>query len=163
MKKNTAVLDRIDYKILDILQRNCRISNVELANQVNLSPTPCLERVKRLEKNGYIDKYVAHLNPNKLNATLSAYIQVSVESSSTHALKQFNQQIKQMDEIIECSMVAGGFDYLIKIRVKNMDHYREFLGGKFAAIKGVSQTYTYVVMEDVKSTHIVALQDSFVS
>jgi Lrp/AsnC family leucine-responsive transcriptional regulator len=157
MKKSSTVLDRIDYKILNILQKNCRVSNVDLANQVNLSPTPCLERVKRLEQSGYISKYVAHLNPKKLKANLTAYIQVSLESSTTYSLQQFNQQIKQLNEVIECSMVAGGFDYIIKIRVEDMDAYRDFLGGKFAAIKGISQTYTYVVMEEVKSTHIVPI------
>ncbi|MFT2091031.1 Lrp/AsnC ligand binding domain-containing protein [Paraglaciecola sp. 2405UD69-4] len=155
MKKYSMELDRIDHKILDMLQNNCRISNVELANKVNLSPTPCLERVKRLEKNGYIDKYVAHLNAKKLNAKLTAYMQVSVENSSTHALNQFNQQVRQLEEVIECSLVAGGFDYLLKIRVQDMETYRKFLGGKFADIKGVTQTFTYVVMEEIKSTHIV--------
>ncbi|MEP1554765.1 MAG: Lrp/AsnC ligand binding domain-containing protein [Paraglaciecola sp.] len=155
MKKYSTELDRIDHKILDMLQSNCRISNVELANQVNLSPTPCLERVKRLEKNGYIDKYVAHLNAKKLNAKLTAYMQVSVENSSTQALSQFNQQVRKLDEVIECSLVAGGFDYLLKIRVQDMETYRKFLGEKFADIKGVTQTFTYVVMEEIKSTHIV--------
>lgn len=155
MKKYSTELDRIDHKILDMLQSNCRISNVELANQVNLSPTPCLERVKRLEKNGYIDKYVAHLNAKKLNAKLTAYMQVSVENSSTQALNQFNQQVRKLDEVIECSLVAGGFDYLLKIRVQDMETYRKFLGEKFADIKGVTQTFTYVVMEEIKSTHIV--------
>lgn len=155
MKKYSTELDRIDHKILDMLQTNCRISNVELANQVNLSPTPCLERVKRLEKNGYIDKYVAHLNAKKLNAKLTAYMQVSVENSSTQALNQFNQQVRKLDEVIECSLVAGGFDYLLKIRVQDMETYRKFLGEKFADIKGVTQTFTYVVMEEIKSTHIV--------
>ncbi|WP_133469687.1 Lrp/AsnC ligand binding domain-containing protein [Paraglaciecola marina] len=158
MKKYSTELDRIDHKILDMLQSNCRISNVELANQVNLSPTPCLERVKRLEKNGYIDKYVAHLNAKKLNAKLTAYMQVSVENSSTQALNQFNQQVRKLDEVIECSLVAGGFDYLLKIRVQDMDAYRKFLGGKFADIKGVTQTFTYVVMEEIKSTHIVPVE-----
>ncbi|MEP2653996.1 MAG: Lrp/AsnC ligand binding domain-containing protein [Paraglaciecola sp.] len=155
MKKYSTELDRIDQKILDMLQSNCRISNVELANQVNLSPTPCLERVKRLEKNGYIDKYVAHLNAKKLNAKLTAYMQVSVENSSTQALNQFNQQVRKLDEVVECSLVAGGFDYLLKIRVQDMETYRKFLGEKFADIKGVTQTFTYVVMEEIKSTHIV--------
>ncbi|MEP0357353.1 Lrp/AsnC ligand binding domain-containing protein [Paraglaciecola sp.] len=158
MKKYSTELDRIDQKILDMLQSNCRISNVELANQVNLSPTPCLERVKRLEKNGYIDKYVAHLNAKKLNAKLTAYMQVSVENSSTQALNQFNQQVRKLDEVIECSLVAGGFDYLLKIRVQDMETYRKFLGEKFADIKGVTQTFTYVVMEEIKSTHIVPVE-----
>ncbi|GAC34156.1 winged helix-turn-helix transcriptional regulator [Paraglaciecola polaris] len=157
MKKGQDTLDRTDLKILDILQRECRISNVELANQIHLSPTPCLERVRRLEKNGYIEKYVAHLNPKKLKANLTAYVQLSLASTSTEAVKEFNQQISEIDEIVECAMVAGQFDYLIKIRTENMDEYCKFLGSTLAAIKGVTQTHTYVVMEEVKSTHLIQL------
>lgn len=155
MKKGLDLLDRIDVKILNVLQNECRISNVDLAAKINLSPTPCLERVRRLEKNGYIEKYVAHLNPKKLNANLTAYIQVSLENSRTSDLEEFNQQVKKFEEVIECSMVAGGFDYLIKIRVKDMEAYRHFLGDKLAAINGISQSHTYVVMEEIKSTHII--------
>lgn len=157
MKKSVNELDRIDMKILDILQRECRISNIELAGRINLSPTPCLERVRRLEKNGYIKEYVAHLNPDKLNSHLIAYIQLSLEHTSTKELEAFNECVAELDEVIECSMVAGGFDYLIKIRTRDMDSYRNFLGGKLAAIPGVSQTHTYVVMEEVKSTHLLSV------
>ena len=157
MKKGQDTLDRTDLKILDILQRECRISNVELANQIHLSPTPCLERVRRLEKNGYIEKYVAHLNPKKLKANLTAYVQLSLASTSTESVKEFNQQVSEIDEIVESAMVAGQFDYLIKIRIENMDEYCKFLGSKLASIKGVTQTHTYVVMEEVKSTHLIQL------
>lgn len=157
MKKSASELDRTDLKILDILQHECRISNIDLAAKINLSPTPCLERVRRLEKNGYIKKYVAHLNQEKLNSSLVAYIQLSLQHTTTEDLVDFNRNIRDLDEVIECSMVAGGFDYLIKIRTKNMDSYRDFLGDKLAAIKGVSQTHTYVVMEEVKSTHVIPL------
>ncbi|MEI8648568.1 Lrp/AsnC ligand binding domain-containing protein [Paraglaciecola sp. Hal342] len=156
-EKGQDTLDRTDLKILDILQRECRISNVELANQIHLSPTPCLERVRRLEKNGYIEKYVAHLNPKKLKANLTAYVQLSLASTSTESVKEFNQQVSEIDEIVECAMVAGQFDYLIKIRIENMDEYCKFLGSKLASIKGVTQTHTYVVMEEVKSTHLIQL------
>jgi len=157
MKKGLDLLDRIDIKILNVLQKECRISNVDLAAKINLSPTPCLERVRRLENNGYIEKYVAHLNPKKLNVNLTLYIQISLENSRTADLEEFNKQIKSLEEVIECSMVAGGFDYLIKIRVKDMESYRKFLGDKLAAIKGISQNQTYVVMEEVKSTHLIPL------
>lgn len=157
MKKGQDSLDRIDLKILDILQRDCRISNVELANQIHLSPTPCLERVRRLEKNGFIEKYVAHLNPKKLNVNLTAYIQLSLISTSSEDIQNFNRQISKIDEVVECSLVAGGFDYLLKIRTQNIEEYCKFLGDKLASIKGVTQTQTYVVMEDVKSTHLIQL------
>jgi Lrp/AsnC family leucine-responsive transcriptional regulator len=157
MKKGQNSLDRIDLKILDILQRECRISNVELANQIHLSPTPCLERVRRLENNGYIEKYVAHLNPKKLNVNLTAYIQLSLQSTRSEDVQKFNDQISTIDEIVECSMVAGGFDYLLKIRAQNIEEYCKFLGNTLASIKGVTQTHTYVVMDEVKSTHLLPL------
>jgi len=158
MRKDTNILDKIDVKILEILQKNARISNIDLANKVNLSPTPCLERVRKLEKQGYIEEYVAHLDPRKLDASLLAYIEISLENTTTSALAEFNQTVLDMDEVLECNMVAGGFDYLIKIRTSDMQGYRRFLGEKLAAIKGVSQTHTYVVMEEVKSTHVLSVK-----
>lgn len=155
MKKDSDILDNIDRRILAALQGEGRIANVELANKVGLSPTPCLERVKRLEKSGYIQQYAAHLDPNKLNAKLVAYIEVSLESTTSEDLALFNKAIHSLTEVMECSMVAGGFDYLIKIRVADMNGYRQFLGEKLATINGVRETRTYVVMEEVKNTHVL--------
>jgi Lrp/AsnC family leucine-responsive transcriptional regulator len=149
--KTVADLDRTDRRILNTLQRNGRIANVDLAREVNLTPTPCLERVKRLEREGCITSYVALLDPVKANAALCAYIEVQLTSTTTEAISQFNQQMMALDEVLECQMVAGGFDYLIKIRVADMQHYQRFLGEKLSAIQGISQTHTYVVIEDVKS------------
>ncbi|WP_019528563.1 Lrp/AsnC ligand binding domain-containing protein [Dasania marina] len=155
MSKTEKQLDRIDQKILDTLQRNGKIANCDLAELVHLSPSPCLERVRRLEKRGYIKEYVAHLNPELLDAALVAYIEVSLKRTATEDLNKFNQKMRDLDEVVECVMVAGGFDYLIKIRTENMQSYRHFLGEKLAAIEGVAQTHTYAVMEEVKSTHII--------
>ena len=149
--KTVTDLDRTDRRILTLLQRQGRIANVDLAKLVNLTPTPCLERVKRLEKEGFITQYVALLDPLKANAALCAYIEVQLSSTTTEAIALFNQQILDLEEVSECQMVAGGFDYLIKIRVADMQDYQRFLGGKLSAIKGISQTHTYVVIEDVKS------------
>ena len=149
--KTVTDLDRTDRRILTLLQRQGRIANVDLAKLVNLTPTPCLERVKRLEKEGFITQYVALLDPVKANAALCAYIEVQLSSTTTEAIALFNQQILDLEEVSECQMVAGGFDYLIKIRVADMQDYQRFLGGKLSAIKGISQTHTYVVIQDVKS------------
>jgi len=159
MKKDSDIIDRIDRKILAVLQKEGRIANVDLAEKVNLSPTPCLERVKRLEKSGYIQYYSAHLNPNKLNAGLVAYIEVSLENTTSDDLELFNKAIQSLTEVMECSMVAGGFDYLIKIRVADMVGYRQFLGEKLAVIAGVRETRTYVVMEEVKDTHVINVNE----
>ena len=149
--KTVADLDRTDRRILKKLQKNGRIANVDLARKVNLTPTPCLERVKRLEREGFITSYVALLDPVKANAALCAYIEVQLTSTTTDAISRFNQQMLALDEVLECQMVAGGFDYLIKIRVADMQHYQRFLGEKLSTINGISQTHTYVVIEDVKS------------
>jgi Lrp/AsnC family leucine-responsive transcriptional regulator len=149
--KETKPLDRIDYNILRLLQTDGRISNVDLAKEVGLSPTPCLERVRRLEREGFIRDYRAILSPERLNASLIAFVEVTLERTTTADLDRFNAAILRLEEVMECHMVGGGFDYLVKIRLPGMDHYRRFLGEKLAAIPGVSQTHTYVVMEEVKA------------
>lgn len=150
-------LDRVDRKILKLLQQQGRISNVELSQQVNLSPTPCLERVRRLEKEGFITHYVAIADPVKLGLGLSAYITVTLNNTATQDLQAFSQQMLALEEVQECHMVAGGFDYLIRIRVPDMLGYQHFLGEKLAAIPLVSQTHTYVVIEEVKSETALAV------
>ena len=144
-------LDRIDRQILNIIQRDGRIANVDLAQEIHLSPSPCLERVRKLEKEGFIKKYVGLADPAKLDLGLAAYIQVTLTNTTTADLKQFANHMKELSEVVECHMVAGGFDYLIKIRVPDMIGYQHFLGEKLAAIDIVSQTHTYVVIEEVKS------------
>jgi Lrp/AsnC family leucine-responsive transcriptional regulator len=155
--KDTRELDRIDRRILKILQGDARISNVELARQVNLSPTPCLERVRRLEREKYILDYVALLNPQKLDAALVAYVEISLDRTTTNAFERFKEAVMRLDMVQECQMVAGGFDYLMKVRVADMVAYRKFLGENLAAIEGVSQTHTYVVMEEVKATTAIPI------
>ena len=121
--KTIQQLDRTDRKILEVLQKNARIANVALARRVNLTPTPCLERVKRLEKDGFITDYVALLDPIKANAALCAYLEIQLSETTTEALQRFNQHMLALDEVMECQLVAGGFDYIIKIRVADMQHY----------------------------------------
>ena len=149
--KTVVDLDRTDRRILNSLQKNGRLANVDLAREVNLTPTPCLERVKRLEKEGFITQYVALLDPVKANAALCAYIEVQLTSTSTETVRIFNKHMLALPEVQECQLVAGGFDYLIKIRVADMQHYQRFLGEKLSRIESISQTHTYVVIEDVKS------------
>lgn len=149
--KTVLDLDRTDRRILKSLQKNGRLANVDLAREVNLTPTPCLERVKRLEKEGFITQYVALLDPVKANAALCAYIEVQLTNTSTETVRIFNKHMLALPEVQECQLVAGGFDYLIKIRVADMQHYQRFLGEKLSSIESISQTHTYVVIEDVKS------------
>ncbi len=143
-------LDIIDKKIMRVLQGNGRVSNVELSEQIGLSATPCLERVKRLEEAGYIQGYHAHLNPGKLGVTILAFVEVSLVKTNPNAFDDFRRAVKRVGEIQECHMVAGGFDYLLKVRVKNMADYRNFLGESISQLPGVDRTHTYMVMEEVK-------------
>ncbi|MBL4802490.1 MAG: Lrp/AsnC ligand binding domain-containing protein [Emcibacter sp.] len=150
-------LDKVDRNILKILQNDGRISNVKLAQAVNLSPTPCLERVKRLEKEKYIKGYVAQLDSEMLGAALVSFIEVSLGSTTTQALETFRTEICKIEEVQECHMVAGGFDYLIKVRTRDMAHYRKFLGEKLSSLSNVNTTHTYVVMEEIKATGAIAI------
>lgn len=149
-RMKTRILDRTDYKILRRLQEDGRVTNADLARSVNLSPTPCLERVRRLEREGYIDKYVGILNPYKLNAGLLAFIQVTLHSTASKDLEAFNAAVSGLEAVQECHMVSGGFDYLIKVRTSDMQAYRDFLGHELADIPNVRETHTYVVMQEVK-------------
>lgn len=158
MKKLKArVLDRIDHKILRKLQANARITNADLARTVNLSPTPCLERVRRLEAEGYILDYVTLLNPQKLGAGVISFVQVSLDRTNPDVFKRFKEQVTLCPEVMECHMVAGGFDYLLKVRTKSMLEYRDFLGETLAGMSDIKQTHTYVVMEEVKATHAITV------
>ena len=129
------------------------MSVAEMARQVHLSPTPCLERVRRLERDGYIVGYAAHLNPQRLGAALLAFVEVSLDRTTPDVFSHFRDAMLAIEEVQECHMVAGGFDYLVKVRVRDMEAYRRFLGERLTGLRGVQQTHTYVVMEEVKSSH----------
>ena len=156
-KPKTRTLDRTDLKILRLLQRNARMTNADLARSVNLSPTPCLERVRRLEAEGYILEYVTLLNPQKLGAGVISFIQVLLDRTNPDVFKRFKEQVSLCPEVMECHMVAGGFDYLLKVRTKSMLEYRDFLGETLARMSDIKQTHTYVVMEEVKATHAISV------
>lgn len=143
-------LDRIDRNILRELQKNGRISNVELAKKIGLSPTPCMERVKRLEKNAVIKSYTALLDPQYLNATLLIYIEIRLKRTTSDVFERFNQEVKLLDEILECHLVSGDFDYLLKTRVADMSAYRKVLNQTLLALPDIKDSRTYVVMEEVK-------------
>ncbi|MES2535854.1 MAG: Lrp/AsnC ligand binding domain-containing protein [Pseudomonadota bacterium] len=147
-----AALDKINKKILDELQNDGRISNLELAARVNLSAAACLERVRKLQETGYILGYTARLNPDLLDVSLLIFIEVVLDRTTPDVFETFKREVHLVPEILECHMVAGGFDYLIKARVKDMNAYREFLGKSLLQLKGVRETHTYAVMEEVKNS-----------
>ena len=145
-------LDRIDLKILDALQLDGRISNLKLAETVALSPTAVLARVQRMTKEGYILGYEARLNPLKLGAGLMVFVEVLLDRTTPNVIDAFNAAAQARSEIMECHMVAGGFDYLLKTRMLDMNAYREFAGTVLWQLPGVRETRTYAVMEEVKNS-----------
>jgi len=151
-------LDRTDRKLLRLLQDDGRLSVAELARQVHLSATPCLERIRRLEREGYIRGYAADLDPALLGAGLIAFVEVQLDRTTPDVFNRFREGVIGLDPVQECHMVAGGFDYLLKVRTADMAAYRRFLED-LAALPGVQQTHTYVVMEEVKSSRAIAIDD----
>ncbi|MBO1255084.1 leucine-responsive transcriptional regulator Lrp [Alteromonas sp. 5E99-2] len=151
-------LDRIDKNILKALQIDARISNVTLSKQVGLSPSPCLERVKRLEEQGYILGYEANLNPEKLGAAMLVFVEITLDRTSSDVFSEFSAAVQKHSAIQECHLVSGNFDFLLKTRVADMSSYRKLLGDTLLKLPSVSASRTYVVMEEVKSTqHIRVL------
>ena len=142
-------LSRIDLRLLRLLEQDGRLSYVELARQVGLTTTPCKERVKRLEREGYITGYHAQLNPEKLGRGLVVFVQISLQRTAGDAFKEFTEAVRDIPAIEECHLVAGNFDYLIKARVRDMNEYREFLGSSLMQLPGVQESTSYPVMEAV--------------
>ncbi len=152
MSDPASALDRIDLRILGCLQADGRISNLKLAESVALSPTAVLARVQRLTKEGYILGYEARLNPLKLGLGMMVFVEVLLDKTTPNIFEAFKAAVQVRDEIMECHMVAGGFDYLLKTRVADMKAYRDFAGMVLWQLPGVRETRTYAVMEEVKST-----------
>ena len=146
-------LDRIDRKILSILQEDGRIANLKLAEAVALSPTAVLARVQRLTRDGFILGYEARLNPLKLGAGMLVFVEVLLDRTTPNVFDQFKAAVQVHPEIMECHMVAGGFDYLLKTRSADMNAYRVFAGNVLWQLPGVRETRTYAVMEEVKHTN----------
>jgi Lrp/AsnC family transcriptional regulator, leucine-responsive regulatory protein len=145
-------MDDTDRKLLRLLQADGRMSNVELSRQAHLSQAATHERVRRLQADGVIEGYTVRLNAANLGRGLLVFIEITLDRTSTAAFDDFAAAIARAPEVLECHMVAGGFDYLVKVRVRDMDAYRRFLGETLSRLPGIRQTHTYTVMEEVKST-----------
>ena len=145
-------LDETDYRLIDALQRDGRITNVELAKTCGLSPAACHDRVRRLRSTGVIRATVALIEPKALNCDVLIFVEVLLDRTTDDVFRAFAEHVASIPEILECHMVAGGFDYLIKARVSDMTAYRLFLGNILASVPGVRETRTYAVLEQVKET-----------
>lgn len=141
-----------------ILQDDGRISNVALAKAVGLSPTPCLERVRKLERHGVIEGYQARVNPDKLGSPLLVFVEITLTRTSADAFAEFSDAARRTDEILECHLVSGNFDFLIKARVADMASYRRLLGETILNMPGVNESRTYVVMEAIKQENKVLIR-----
>ncbi len=144
--------DAIDLAILAALQKDGRLTNVALAREVGLSPTPCAERVRALETAGIIAGYAADLDAEALGLGLMVFIEIAIDRTSEDAFDQFRRAVVAIPEIQECHMVAGGFDDLLKVRVPDMGAYRRFLGEVLSKVPGIRETHSYAVMERVKES-----------
>ncbi len=145
-------LDRTDLNILDVLQRNGRIPMTELAEAVNLSTTPCSERVKRLEREGVIQGYYARVNPAALGKKLLVFLEIKLSAKSADVFEKVKQEIMHVPEVMECHLVSGDFDYLVKARLKEMNKYRQLLGEILQRLPASAESRSYVVMEEIKET-----------
>lgn len=146
----TVELDKIDHDILDALSKDGRISMTELATQVGLSKTPVIARVKRLESTGIITGYRAELSASKLGLEHVAFLEVKLADTRENALSAFNAAIRDIPEIEECHMIAGGFDYLVKVRTQDIREYRRVLSEKVSRLPHIASTSTYVSMESIR-------------
>ena len=149
--------DRIDLRILALLQADGRIANLKLAEAVSLSPTATLARVQRLTRDGFILGYEARLDPLKLDAGMLVFVEVVLDRTTPDVFRAFQAAVQVRPEIMECHMVAGGFDYLLKTRSADMADYRRFAGAVLWQLPGVRETRTYAVMEEIKNSARLAL------
>ena len=146
---NQEFLDQIDRRILRALRANARLSMVALGEQVGLSKTPVTARVRRLEEAGYIRGYRAELDAGKLGLEHVAFVEVRLSDTREAALQAFNAAIREIPEVEACHLIAGGFDYLVKVRTSNVRDYRRVLGEKISQLPHIASTSTYVSMESV--------------
>lgn len=154
--ESVRTLDKLDRKILHILQADGRISMKDLSEQVGLSITPAIERVKRMERDGVITGYHARIDPPALGAKLLVFVEITLNTKSGPVFEQFRREVLRIPEVQECHLVSGDFDYLIKARIHEMAEYRKLLGDMLLSLPGAAQSKSYVVMEEIKETLFLA-------
>ena len=143
-------MDKYDQRILEEIQADGRISNQDLAERIGLSPSPCLRRVRQLEEDGIIDRYVALLNPDKMGLKMTALIQISMDKHTPERFARFEQEVSSFPEVQSCYLITGqSADYILKVVVRDMDHFQAFLLGKLTRIEGVSGVHSSFVMRKV--------------
>ena len=158
-KNAVRTLDKLDRRILALLQKDGRLSMKDLAEQVGLSITPCIERVKRMERDGIISGYYARVNPVALGASLLMFVQITLSNKSGEMFDQFRREVLRIPQVLECHLVSGDFDYIIKARIHEMTEYRKLLGDILLQLPGAAQSKSYVVMEEIKETLVLNVDE----
>lgn len=153
-----AELDRIDGRILDILQKEGRLPMTELAQRVGLSATPCTERVRRLERNGVITGYHARVDPHALGKRLLVFVEIKLSAKSGDVFDRVKKEMLFVPEVMECHLVSGDFDYLIKARISEMAEYRRLLGDILLKLPAAAESRSYVVMEEIKESLYIPVE-----
>lgn len=147
----TSIIDDTDEKIIAVLKDEGRISNLDLANRIGLSPTPCSRRVKRLEENGVITGYGARINPSKMGQGVSVIVNVRLSQQTPSDIEEFLSAIHRLPEITECLLVTGNLDYVLKVQAKDVEALRDFVLKELKAIPSVSETSTMLILDVAKS------------
>jgi len=145
-------LDRIDRRILQALQEDARIQNVELAEKVGLSPSPCLRRVKMLEESGVIERYAALLDASKLGVGLTVFVRIWLTRQDANTIDNFTAEVQRLPQIVECHLMAGDCDFLLRVVAADLDAYRKFQAEYLARIEGVQSVKTEIPMQRIKLT-----------
>ena len=153
------ILDKLDRKILSLLQQDGRLAMTELAEKVGLTITPCIERVKRMERDGIITGYYARVNPQALDAGLLVFVEITLSAKSGRTFDDFRREVARIPQVLECHLVSGDFDYIIKARIGEIGQYRKLLGDILLQLPGVTQSKSFVVMEEVKETLAIPVEE----
>lgn len=152
-------LDKIDFKILQILQENGRITNIQLSNEIGLSPAPTLERVRKLEQSGFIKSYHAKLNEEMLGIGIKSFVQVSLNYNAPNSIENFSSEIQQFEEIVECHRVAGSADYLLKIVTADLNSFEQLIVNKLSKLPEISSMKSMMVMSTIKNSPPIPLRN----
>jgi Lrp/AsnC family leucine-responsive transcriptional regulator len=158
-RQPVRALDKLDRRILKLLQADGRMAMKDLAEQVGLTVTPCIERVRRMERDGVITGYHARVDPAQLGAALLVFVEITLSHKNGNAFEQFRREVMRIDEVLECHLVSGEFDYLIKARIGEMADYRKLLGDILLQLPGAVQSKSYVVMEEIKETLTISVDE----
>ncbi len=152
-------MDKVDKEILTILQRNAKLNIKEIAAELNMTKTPIYERIKRLEREGVIENYVAVVNRKKLPSSMIVFCSVRLEQQKLEGIEQFEKAISEIPEVLECYLMGGASDFLLKVLVKDLEAYHRFSSGKLAALPNVSQIKSFFVLDEVKRSMVLPVQD----